>query len=302
MRRTNSDLSSFDLFLDTVCNAFGGIVFLAILLALMVQNRSVIETTESRAEQPPTPDEVREWITQLDSLAAQHASLNDTLANTPVAGTAPEEQEFRELMETAQQAESELAKATQSHAKATRELAEKLAANAALAAENAKVPVDLLAAERSVGDKQTEYLAALDSKQQTLRVPKARQSNAASLLVLFKSDTVYLAMRPSLYGRGFNADHVTTQMTDNGGIQVLPVTGAGWSLVSVAGAADVRRMISEAASDGYIVTLAIWPDSYDQFEVFREYMITAGVLYQLWLQDDGAVLTVYPGSGASSVQ
>lgn len=302
MRRTDPDLSSFDLFLDTVCNAFGGIVFLAILMALMVQTRSVVKTTESLAEQAPTPDEIREWISQLDTLSAQHAALAETLANTPEGGVAPEEEEYRELMEASQQTEKELADATQKHAKATRELAEKLAENATLAAENAKIPADLIAANQSVGDKKTEYQAALDSKQETLRLPKSKQSDAASLLVLFKSGVVYLAKRPSLYGKGFNADHVTTKSKTDGGTEVRPVPGAGWVLASAAGEVAVKTMIDDAAADGFIITLAIWPECYEDFTSLREQMVSTGVPYQLWLQDDEEVLTVYSGTGAASVQ
>lgn len=39
-RRSGANADSLDLFLDTICNAFGGLLFLAILLTLLVQMQS----------------------------------------------------------------------------------------------------------------------------------------------------------------------------------------------------------------------------------------------------------------------
>ncbi len=36
-----TEQSSFDLFLDTICNAFGGIMFIAILVSILLQMKGV---------------------------------------------------------------------------------------------------------------------------------------------------------------------------------------------------------------------------------------------------------------------
>ena len=48
MRRSRNDDSSLELLLDTMCNAFGGVMFIAILLAVLVSLRSAV--------QPPAVD------------------------------------------------------------------------------------------------------------------------------------------------------------------------------------------------------------------------------------------------------
>lgn len=44
MRRSRNDDSSLELLLDTMCNAFGGVMFISILLAVMVSLRSTVRT------------------------------------------------------------------------------------------------------------------------------------------------------------------------------------------------------------------------------------------------------------------
>lgn len=301
MRRQEDPASSFDLFLDTVCNTFGGIVFLAILLALMVQTRSVVKTTDESGETPPTPDEIRELIAQLDDLAAKHQSLSIAVSQNFEPKGSPEDAEFTALVAEAKQVQSELDAATQQRTEAARSLATKLAENSQLKSENSKVIVDLASLEESLGNKQSQYEAAIESKKEALRLPKAKESHAAPYLVLLYRDRFHLAKRPSFYGQGFHAAHVDTK-TNGTSITVTPKPGAGWDASDANGLTEIDALIAEAASGGNIITLAVWTDSYASFGPLKEKMIAAGVPYQIWFQDEGAVLTLVPGSGASSVQ
>lgn len=302
MKRDTNEVSSFDLFLDTICNTFGGIVFLAILLALMIQTRAVVKMEYASSEQPPTPDEIRQLTSRLDSLASAHASLAATLENTPETFGVADDQEYRQKIELLNQLNAEIAEVTQQNAKASRLLAEQLVENAALQAANEKLPDELAETRKELVKRQTQYLVAMESKQQTLRLPKTRSSSAASMLLLFKGNRVYVAHRPSLFRGGFNADHVTTKTLILGGTEIRPVAGAGWPIDDAEGLRQIHQIVQEAADQGLILTTAVWPDSYARFSGLREKMIKATVPYQLWLQDEDSVLTVVPGSGSSRIQ
>ncbi len=56
-RRQRDDSDSFDLFLDTICNTFGGNVFLAILVALLAKVRSGTDSPDGPP--PASPAAVR---------------------------------------------------------------------------------------------------------------------------------------------------------------------------------------------------------------------------------------------------
>lgn len=302
MRRSEPDATSFDLFLDTICNTFGGVVFLAILLALMIQTRAVVKSDDTTADQRPTPDEIRDSIHQLDLLASQHATLAATLENTPLQAKSADDSRLIELSEQVSQAEAELAKLNQANAASSKTLGEVTSSNAQLDEENKKIPVAVAAAQQQVKEGENQYVSAAQEKQESLRLPKTRESNAASYLILFQSDRIYLARRPAFIGNSFNADHVTTNRLTGGGVEVIPVASAGWDIDSSGGNAEIMSLISDAARGRNIITVAIWPNCFDKFDVLREAMINQNVPYQLWLQEDGENLVVFFGSGSSRIQ
>lgn len=301
-RRSETDATSFDLFLDTICNTFGGVVFLAILLALMIQTRAVVKSDDTTADQRPTPDEIRDSIHQLDLLAAQHATLAAALESTPVQTRSPDDNQLIELSQQVSKSEAELAQLNQANAASTKTLGEMTASNADLDAENKQIPVAVAAAQQQVKEGENRYVSAAQQKQESLRLPKTRESNAASYLVLFKSDRIYLARRPSFIRDTFNVDHVRTNKLPGGGVEVIPVGSAGWDIGSSSGNSQIMSLISDAARGRNIMTIAIWPDCFDKFGTLREAMINQNVPYQLWLQQDGEELVVFFGSGSSRIQ
>jgi hypothetical protein len=50
-RRSNDENSSFDMLLDTICNTFGGVVFIALMLAIFTQSEEVDDQTRRTTEQ-----------------------------------------------------------------------------------------------------------------------------------------------------------------------------------------------------------------------------------------------------------
>lgn len=50
-RRSNDETSSFDMLLDTICNTFGGVVFIALMLAIFSQSEEVDDQSRRTTEQ-----------------------------------------------------------------------------------------------------------------------------------------------------------------------------------------------------------------------------------------------------------
>ncbi len=71
--------SSLELFLDTICNTFGGIVFLAILLSVIVQNRTK-DPVQTQNDRSFTPDEARILALRSEQLSDRLNQLNQLLA------------------------------------------------------------------------------------------------------------------------------------------------------------------------------------------------------------------------------
>ncbi len=76
-RSLMSDTSSLELLLDTICNTFGGIVFVSLLVVILV-NMSSRETADTPPE-PVTQAEMLKKQTELESLRQDLKELQTTL-------------------------------------------------------------------------------------------------------------------------------------------------------------------------------------------------------------------------------
>ena len=302
MRSESSEVTSFDLFLDTICNTFGGIVFLAILMALLIQTRSVVKTDDTQGQALPSPNEIRQMISELDALSAAHAALSETLLNTPQSTRSDDNDAFRQLVKKSSELEADVAEITGQNADAAKSLAELIAANAALDHENSQIPVRIKDAENGVAAGRAKYQALVDSKQQNLRLPRERTTSSASALLMFQNGRVVLAFKPSGFGAGFVDANVTKSAATLNRTRITINPGAGWDLSDPSDRGEIAETIADAARNGNAITIAVWPDSYELFDDLRKQMIDANVPYQLWPQDAGEDLLVSFGSGVTRIQ
>ncbi len=301
MRGGDDATSSFDLFLDTICNTFGGIVFLAILLAVMVQSRSVVKSIDQN-ERHATPEQVREATSQLESAWATLGQLQTTLAGMPSARSGVDDSQFLELTTQKESLDQQLNELLKTETQLAQTLAKIVEETAKQRQKNEAVPEELDETKRASDEATADFKQLVDSKQQTLRLPKVRTSSQASVLMLVQADTVYLAKIPALFGQGFNDAQVETSSQADGGIEISPKIGTGWDLASSTGQAEFLTAVRNAAGQGHSITIAVWADSFERFSQIRDTLVSEGVLYDLWPQSDGEVLKVYLGGGQTSVQ
>lgn len=299
MSKNEQASASFELFLDTICNTFGGIVFLAILLAIMIQTRSIVNT-EQPDERKATPDQIRAALAELESISREQQDLKQAIATLPEREVSMEDAEFAELSETARALEAILSETQQRQLAKTRDLGSLLAENKALEEKNEIVPLMVQAAETKVREQEAGLQRLIASKEQAVQVARVRESGAASFLLLVRDREVYLARKPSLFGRGFNEDQVSTSVQLDSGIQIRPKKGMGWSRQSAEGKRKFREIIQDARQAGMTLTIAIWPDSYQDFDELRQEMMDANMFFQLWPQAESEILTVYIGTGGTS--
>lgn len=301
MRDNNDSTSSFDLFLDTICNTFGGIVFLAILLAIMIQNLSIVRTVEQLDEQPSS-EEVRSLITKMDALSSEHAALQLSLKSFPVADSTSVDKEYLSLLEQLKRRESVVMEQVATQTRVSRKLMDLVEQNTIQQQENERVPEQLENAENKLEEAKADFERLVASKQQTLRLPKVRTSSTASAMLLLKDGSIFLARTPSLNGEDFNLTQVTTTTLPGGAIRIAPRAGTGWMSGAEQGRAEFNKVIEQARQGGHNLTIAVWPESYGDFAVLREAMIAADVKYQLWPQAEGEALIVAFGSAGVNVQ
>src|SRR6056297_1624177 len=166
MKRHASDQGdSFDLFLDTICNTFGGIVFLAILVALLAKIRHDPSGTET-AEQPVTAlmmQTLEIELTHEQSRLRDLQNVRDSLPQTPI------DPEVANLVDRSDELK-ELSAAEKHLVERRKQLGEKLID---IAAEAAAIPEQVEQAEKEL-EAITVELATAKAEWQVVRAEKIK--------------------------------------------------------------------------------------------------------------------------------
>ncbi|MCC9602651.1 hypothetical protein LOC67_19040 [Stieleria sp. JC731] len=303
-RRVSDQGDSFDLFLDTICNTFGGIVFLAILVALLVKIRHDPSGNE-HANQPITPLVMRNLELQL---ARQQARLRDlqkiyeTVPTPKTDATMTNLVEYSEEIKKLSVAESQLVSQR-------KHLAENLINIASKAAE---IPDRIKQAEEELSETsialaiaKAEWQVVRAKKAKTMQVPLERVGAGARGIILLSHNELFLVASPDDAEGDFFEKHVTSKPipdTDSYSYEIKPRIGKGITLGSEKSIVAIRETARRLALKDSTLIIAVYPDSYHQFGPVRDAFKSYGMNYELWIQSAGEPLQVSYGVGRNRVQ
>ena len=295
MRRGTQPQDSFDLFLDTICNTFGGIIFLAILVAILIQNRSM----QTLANNPPlpqgSPEEVRSLIRQISLLEVETSNLEINLQSLPAPQNSNQVDSYIQQKATLATLEGKLRTALKTQTGNMEQLKALLQNNKTLSAEILAVPRQLAELATKIDTERSKVEILKGKHQTTLRLPKESKTMADSTLALIKTGKVFVAGDFNKTKRSFEGDGVATKVIPNG-YRIIPIAGRGQATT----AESLAPFIESMRQKRQIITVAVWPDSFADFPALKSRLVTAGVRYQIWLQSPDDELLITIGSDTSN--
>lgn len=300
-KRTNS--SSLDLFLDTICNAFGGIMFLSILISLLLQMRS--DEKESHTNPLLTAEEFDNLQSEIKRLGEENTRITQSiqLLQDALIPASPANHEAERLKLQIDSAQEDL----DTIAKSRTELVERLGAltgsNLAMEKQVREAGEDLTRLETALEKSNRDWQKAIATRTRLTELPKTKSTSKANVLLGLRYGKMYLIS--NLQGGNFSADkwnkdHVLST-------QFLGVTSirlrqdAGWRVDSTSFQTIAEQLFRSVSSDQYFMSIAVWPDSYEQFEAVKQTLIAKGFEYDLLPLGDVDAVTVGSG-GEATVQ
>ena len=284
-RRLNlADSGSLELLLDTITNAFGGIVFLAILIVVLLQ------TTTDDIEVQPSYDQldVVEMTLTLQVLEAERQRLE---ADQKVSDTVAAKLTDPELALTLQ----ELADQTSVRNKIKQEQSKIVAEIDALKKNSEKIERDLieldsklLGESQSVESLKTELESERQQRTIKTRFPEERSASKRSFNVCLRYGRWYVDILPN-----HQPNLEDFAVLDSGG-KYLTVTPKPYRGIPITSgnklSREVLRALSERDPREEHIAIAIWDDSYQEFQLVREYLVSHKFNYRLLpLTDDDEV-------------
>lgn len=276
---------SLELLLDTLCNTFGGILFIAILVVLLLQmsrpkdenegdsnDRSVTrveddleselnELTSTVASQKRMLDSLRrdEWNSQNDILRKLTSVKHDS------------EKVVRDLLIKIPELDAE------KHA-----IKEGLA-NSKKRLENIEIELSKVRAERRRSENQ--------SQRQT-EMPVSRNVNSNPVAVVLRYGRMYVWHHYVNGERaGLNADDFVVVKETTAGLITRPKVTSGVDLSNLEEASTaIRSRLAEFDRDHYYLDVAVREDSFDEFASFRRIVSRLGYSYSVYPMSDGDVI------------
>ena len=319
-RRSSTSDSSLELLLDTICNTFGGVLFLAMLVSLLLtQTRKRTESESESAD--PVPAVSAADLVRLDTRAEileQEIQRLEKLVGD-VEGMAGEfaEPGYKEKLEAMQTVERGQRTLAAKRVRVLSDIADAQAAAARAGAQTATTERQQRAADadQSQAEKRLEQATlereqliqsaiALKKKAEetttvktTGRAPRERETSKQECGVVLKYGRMYLMHIYKSGDREVNTEEflVTTGLVHN---TAEPKPSAGLDLrASDSLDSKMSRRLLEYPPDSWYLCLVVHPDSFEEFLALKAAIVSLGYEYRLMPTNKGVMDT--GGSGGN---
>jgi hypothetical protein len=299
-RRQRVQTSSLDLFLDTICNAFGGIMFISILISILIQMRgNSNETTVSQS----TITEVTAIDQQAKVKQLQHQVRihSETVTERERLLLNEDSAESTELFTKKDLLVESLEKIQQDQQKLLDTTAAKTMEIQKSQMELQNLSQRLTDARLAVSERSKELDEALDSVETTTTLPKVSSTFKGNLMFAMRYGKLYLIT--DVDGTGSNGIHSqhATSVNLGVGVQVRLKQAAGWGLDSPQDMAALDRVLQKHLSSDTFISVAVFSDAHADFSRFKAKLIQMQYDYDLLPLDNPDTLMIVQG-GSATVQ
>jgi len=299
-RRQRVQTSSLDLFLDTICNAFGGIMFISILISILIQMRG--DSSETNARQNAITE-----VTAID----QQAKVKQLQHQVRILSETVTERERLLFNEDSAESTELLAKKdllVESLGKLQQIQQTLLDTTAAKGIEIQKTQMELQElsqrltdARLAVSERSKELDEALDSVETTTTLPKVASTFKGNLMFAMRYGKLYLITDVAGTGtNGVNSQHATS-INLGVGVQVRLKEAAGWRLDSPQDIAALDRVLQNHSNSNTFISVAVFSDAHADFLQFKSKLIDMQYDYDLLPLDNPDTLMIVQG-GSATVQ
>jgi hypothetical protein len=311
-RKSDLNDSSLELLLDTICNTFGGVLFLAMLVSLLLtQTRKRSELEAQTADPVPAvsaadlvrldvrADETERELAQLEAVVADVREIGGQMAD-------PAYREKLDAMQTAVRKEADMAarrvRLLQDIADAQAATARAAGGSAAAERQKAAAESQMAAAEQRLeaATRERERLvqtairlrddtARIATVSTTGRAPRERETDKNEFGVMLKYGRMYLMHKYKNGSREVNTqDFVVTpglltntaEPKPNAG---LDLNGRGMELT------ELRQYLASHPSRTWYPCVVVHPDSFEAFLTLKSGLVALGYEYRLMPTSKGVV-------------
>lgn len=286
-RDNDSDQSSLELLLDTISNTFGGVLFMAILIAILLQMSG--KPSGPQKEQPEIPQaDLIALKQQLDEAINQRAALRQALKAQSATRDKLRQEDLQpqvEALAALRARRNELqAKKLEQLAEISREQIEINELSKQISALNEQ----LAAARREAAAARAALKSEIESRTRSTSLPKTRTSSKREVALLARYGRLYFIYNYSgPWERTLNLKHMVVVDEDGSSRTLTPKPYAGLRLADDGFQQELTRRLKQHPARDWYVAVAVWGDSFAEFARLRAALVELGYDYRLLLIQPG---------------
>lgn len=288
-RKHGSDNSSLDLFLDTISNTFGGILFIAILVSIMLQRRTAEEVMQAKDAVPVSAERADEIAHQLEHLSQDRQNmllLVEELRKQQPPESDTELARERQTLDTQQEL---LQQAIDEQSAMAQQLTDLLKDKAELQARLDQLHAQSTQAQDQQQQEQQAFEEALLAKTVERKVPKVETLQTTDIRgFILRYGRLYALHEPQTYT--INKAHIQVEAQGPAQGTITPLAGKGWDLSNTAHRMETEQFLTGHDPAAYLCRIAVYPDSFAEFEGLREILVRTGHRYDLQPYPETATL------------
>ncbi|HUG91481.1 MAG TPA: hypothetical protein VML55_11635 [Planctomycetaceae bacterium] len=301
-RASDADNGSLDLLLDTICNTFGGVLFISMLVVILLNMSS------RQAALTPPDASAQAALVELERARSQTAAelrtLRDALSVQQQLERRIDDPGLREAVRRLrEERDARTTRTAQADAARSRISQAQIDVNR-VALSLAELQAARTRAAATLEQVDREMAREMAVRTRTARLPKLRQTTKTEVPFFLRQGRLCaFARRTPTGGLARNADEAVIR-TDAAGVQTVePVVPAG-SLVNPAASshADIEQKVAQFDKDRHFITLVVWPDSFAEFAVVKEILVRQQFEYRLLPWPDDEPITFGRSAGGALVQ
>lgn len=292
-RRQQPGSNSLELLLDTICNTFGGILFIALLVTILTQLSE--KKTPVPRPSTATPEEIESLVLEQAHLLAEISRVraNQDAEDLLASRLAPAE--IQQLLTERNRLRDELHSVSD-------QIQSSLAENARVAADIQKILHQLSQVQAEIPEEKRKLAAledAIDRKvekrSQQLRLSQVRSSFGKSeVAIVLRYGRAYLWHQYDARGNrlGLNTDDFIVLESDAKSVTVRPNPLRGIPLDgSPQSRQALSRLLEPFAPNRNTIVVVARPDTYHAFPQVRDATVASGFEYRLFVStEDGPVV------------
>jgi len=304
-RRKDGNSDSLDLLLDALCNMFGGIIFIALLIVIQVSESAEESNIQKDGKIEAVSDAVQTVRVQIELLEEQ---LRKLLQDNPEQRQRIEEQ--LELLEETRIQKNKAADASERNANrgleedqaeedARGELArleelieslqEQLEEN-----DTTKIADAITEEEHSIKEIESQIETLTRRRVLDARLPRERESGVAyAVWIILEGNRAYVTIGSNRGLRSFDARDVSAVPTSDGCWKYTPIQNGGFVVTkNISRHPRFVEFINSFRNTNYVVSMTIRSNSHEAFQFFRAALINKGFSYNVTTYDDSFLLCI----------